>query len=603
MKEEIKTKDQRSRLKEFASLTAKLRGRGGRYLLAAILNSLSVFLGFLSPLILAELIDHYLGSAPSKLPSWLNDFFQSSLGEGFISSNLWLFGLALFIVSVLNSFINYYKDIHQSIASEDIANGLRKQMFKRLQSMSYDYHVKAETGDLLQRCSSDIDTVRRFFERQFLGIYGIVFQISLALALMIPINRKITFLALAPLPLLTLFCFVFFKYVSRAYDREEKTEAKLSSTLQENLTGVRVVRAFGQQRAETERFSRANDNHNNQQMKTTVLDSLYWSSGDLFSAIQMIIVLVACIYGVMTGTLSIGSMVLLTSYSGMLVFPARQLGRMLSSSGRAMVASKRIDEVLSSPEENLPGDKTPSIRGDIEFRNVSFSYDGKRNILDGISFKIKQGQRVGILAGTGDGKTSLVLLLQRLYEPTGGDIFINGVSIREISPKHLRERVGLILQEPFLFSRSIEDNISISLKEKNHDSVVRASKLASALEFINESEKGFETMVGEKGVTLSGGQKQRVAIARTLINEHDILIFDDSLSAVDTKTDLEIRTALKDENKGTTSFIISHRLTTLKDCDVIIVMKSGRLLQMGSHEELLKEDGLYKRIFDIQQGV
>lgn len=600
---ETETQKQQSKLRGFSLLTKKLKGQEGRYISAVVLYSLSVLLGFVSPFILAELVDHHLKGGASKLPSFINDFFSNNFGEGFIAGNLWLFGLALLIANAAKGFVNYFKDINQSKAAKNVANKLRKQLFKKIQGLSYDYHVKVETGDLLQRCSSDIDTVRRFFDNQFLEIYGIFFQTALTLVLMLPISVKITLWALIPLPVLTVFCFIFFKKVRKAYDLEEKTEARLSSVLQENLSGVRVVRAFGQQKAENEKFKNANEKHNRQQMKTNLLDAIYWSSGDLFGAVQMLVVTLLCIYQVINGSISMGSMILLTSYSGMLVFPARQLGRLLSATGRATVAARRIDEVLSSEEERLSGDKTPSLKGDIEFRDVFFSYDGKRNILNGISFKVKQGQKVGILAGTGDGKTSLMLLLQRLYEPTSGDIFINNVNIREISPKYLRERVGLILQEPFLFSRSIEENISISLLKNNHDRVVRASKLASAFDFINESEKGFDTLVGEKGVTLSGGQKQRVAIARTLIKERDILIFDDSLSAVDTKTDLNIRAALKKENSGTTSFIISHRLTTLKDCDVIIVMKAGRLLQMGSHDELIRQEGLYKKIFDIQQSV
>lgn len=572
-----------------------------KYYLRAVACSLfSIFISFLSPIVLAELIDHYLGNAPSKLPSSVNHLLG---GEAFIANNLWLFGAAILLLNLVKGSFSYIKDLSSAKASENIALTLRQRLYRHIQHLSFGYHVKAETGDLMQRCTSDVDSVRRFLSVQVLSIFNSIFMITSALILMLPISIKVTLLAFLPIPLFILFCFFFFKVIIKAYTTSEEAEAKLSAVLQENLTGVRVVRAFGQQKSETEKYSRANDKFFGESLRAIKLESAYWSSGDLFSAIQMFIITLVCILEAINGNMTTGTMVLLTSYSGMLVGPTRQLGRVLSQGGRALVANERICEILSSETEQLSGDKTPSLKGDIIFDHVSFSYDKTRKVLDDISFRVKEGQTVAILAGTGEGKSTLVHLLQRLYPLSGGNIYIGSHNLNDIEPKYLRKKVGLILQEPFLFSKTILDNVNITQTEKNMQKIEESCLDASALSFIKESDKGFDTMVGEKGVTLSGGQKQRVAIARTLLGDHDILIFDDSLSAVDTKTDLEIRNALKKRRKNVTSFIISHRITTLKDADLILVLKGGRLIQSGTHESLLLEDGLYKKIFEIQNAV
>lgn len=570
------------------------------YLRAVVCSLFSIFISFLSPIVLAELIDHYLGNAPSKLPSSVNHLLG---GEAFIANNLWLFGAAILLLNLVKGSFSYIKDLSSAKASENIALTLRQRLYRHIQHLSFGYHVKAETGDLMQRCTSDVDSVRRFLSVQVLSIFNSIFMITAALILMLPISIKVTLLAFLPIPLFILFCFFFFKVIIKAYTTSEEAEAKLSAVLQENLTGVRVVRAFGQQKSETEKYSRANDKFFGESLRAIKLESAYWSSGDLFSAIQMFIITLVCILEAISGNMTTGTMVLLTSYSGMLVGPTRQLGRVLSQGGRALVANERICEILSSETEQLSGDKTPSLKGDIVFDHVSFSYDKTRKVLDDISFRVKEGQTVAILAGTGEGKSTLVHLLQRLYPLSGGNIYIGSHNLNDIEPKHLRKKVGLILQEPFLFSKTILDNVNITQTEKNMQKIEESCLDASALSFIKESDKGFDTMVGEKGVTLSGGQKQRVAIARTLLGDHDILIFDDSLSAVDTKTDLEIRNALKKRRKNVTSFIISHRITTLKDADLILVLKGGRLIQSGTHESLLLEDGLYKKIFEIQNAV
>jgi len=308
------------------------------------------------------------------------------------------------------------------------------------------------------------------------------------------------------------------------------------------------------------------------------------------------------------GELTIGEMTVFVSYTGMLLWPIRQLGRILSDLGKAMVSFGRTSEILmEQPEQDEPDSIKPPLDRDIEFVHVGFEHEDNTPVLKDVHFKVKQGQTVALLGATGSGKSTLMNLLQRLYDVKQGEIRIGGVNIRRIAKSYLRSRVGLVLQEPFLYSRTVKDNIGIARRNPSWDMIRSAAKTASADDFINHFDKGYDTMVGERGVTLSGGQKQRVAIARTLLKENDILIFDDSLSAVDTETDRAIREALqearKELDKSATTFIISHRLTTLAEADVIVVMQNGKVSQMGTHEELVNQEGLYKRIYQIQAAL
>ena len=435
-----------------------------------------------------------------------------------------------------------------------------------------------------------------------MSILNSVLLIVIALVLMFPINTKITFVSMIPLPFILIFSWRFFGVVIKAYRNTESAEGNMSNVLQENITGIRVVRAFGRQQDEVEKFEQANSNHKKAGLKAAPLDAIYWSSGDFFSAVQGLIVISFCIYETVTGGISMGDMLILVSYSNMLLRPTRQLGRVLSFTGRCMVSLGRILEVLREKEEpEEPNAIKPDLSGDIVFDDVSFSYDNQK-VLDHLSLTIKGGETVAILGATGSGKSTMLHMLQRLYEPNEGKITIGGVDIQKIDRYWLRSKVGLILQEPFLYSRTIKENIAIANPDASDEEINAAAKDASAYDFIMDSEKGYDTLVGERGVTLSGGQKQRVAIARTLLKNNSVLIFDDSLSAVDTQTDRAIRSALKKRSGKLTTIIVSHRISTLSEADRIFVLENGRISQQGTHEELIKQGGLYERISNIQAG-
>lgn len=574
------------------------------YITAAIFTILNVLIGFMTPALLAELFDHYLGSQPSRLPDFVNRYLLSLFGskEG-ILHNLWIFGVIIFLIHLFKGGFSYIKGMACAKASEDSAQTMRDRLYRHLQRLPFDYHVKAATGDLLQRCTTDVETVRRFLNVQLMSVFNSILMVGLALTLMMPISTKITFLSMIPLPVMLLFSWKFFTVVINAYKRAEEAEGAMSTVLQENLTGIRVVRAFGQQQSEVEKFENANSTLLKKQRRIAPIEALYWTSGDVFNAIQTLIITFACILEAYRGRVTVGDIVVLVTYSSMLMGPTRQLGRILSEAGRSLVALGRIIEIINVPEEKEePNAIRPSLKGDIVFDHVSFGYEGNTDVLKDMSFTIKGGKTVAFLGATGSGKSTVMLLLQRLYEPGSGTISVGGVPLSSIDRTYLRSRVGLVLQEPFLYSKTIRDNVGIVSEHAGQAVIERAVRDAKALEFITQSENGFETMVGERGVTLSGGQKQRIAIARTLMKDNDILIFDDSLSAVDTETDAAIRERLKERSRDTTTLIISHRISTLSEADHIFVLDGGRIIQSGTHEQLIHEDGLYKRIYDIQKG-
>lgn len=417
-------------------------------------------------------------------------------------------------------------------------------------------------------------------------------------------NVRIGLLSMIVVPALFLFAFYFFKWVSKYFKIADEAEGKMSNVLQEDLTGVRVVRAFGKQQAEIEKFDAVSSDYRRKNFKICRLLAVYWAGGDLMSMTQSMITLLVCVYFACRGDITVGTVTMFTTYVWRLLWPIRQLGRILSDAGKSKVAAGRISEVLNEktePEE--PDALKPDLKGDIVFEDVSFGYEEGKDVLSHMSFTIPAGKTVAILGATGSGKSTVVQLMQRLFTPREGTISIGGVDVRKIDRLHLRSRIGLILQEPFLYSRTIKENVAVAARNATDAMIDRAVVDACAWEFIQKSEKGYDTVVGERGVTLSGGQKQRVAIARTLMKQNDVLIFDDSLSAVDTETDAQIRRALRERGRDITTIIISHRVVTLQQADLILVMEDGHITQQGTHEDLLEQPGLYASIFNIQSAL
>ncbi|MDI9478305.1 MAG: ABC transporter ATP-binding protein [Bacillota bacterium] len=566
--------------------------------------ALGTFIAIINPLILQVTIDSIIGNLPLEAPTWLEDRVGWIVNNDRLLEGLVLAGLTLIILTALNGIFQYFRGKWSAAASEGIAKNLRDELYNHLQHLPYDYHVKAKTGDLIQRCTSDVEQVRLFLGVQLVEVARAVFIISISFIIMLKIYVNLTLVAIAAIPLIIGHSYYFYILVKKTFKDADEAEARMSTVLQENLTGVRVVKAFARENYEIGKFEEMNRDYRDKVHRVIRNMAWYWSISDLFCLIQIAAVLVAGVYWTVQGEISLGNLVVFVSYESMLIWPVRQLGRILTDLGKMQVAIDRIQEILEE-ETELPAEEglKPEIKGEISFNKVSFAYGDGQPVLRNVSFRVKRGQTIAVLGPTGSGKSTLVHLLTRLYDCQGGSIEIDGYDIKEIDKKWLRKHVGLVLQEPFLFARTIKENIAFANPAAGENDIYEVARIAAVHEFIEEMEEGYDTPVGERGVSLSGGQKQRIAIARTLIRNCPILIFDDSLSAVDTETDLQIRKALQERSKETTTFIISHRINTLSMADLILVLEDGEIAQMGSHEELIRQEGMYRRIWEIQNSI
>ena len=590
-------------MRQLKKLIPLLSGYKMIFILAMITVTLSQLFYAAGPLILSTAIDSIIGSSPAANPvaMWFMDLFggRDSLREG-----LWIIGVLIVANTIFRGVFLYLKGYYSAKASENVSMNLRDRLYDHIQKLPYSYHVKTDTGDLIQRCTSDVETIRRFLGVQLVEVAGSLSMLFFILWSMLSLHRGMTLYSMILVPVIFGFAYAFFKRIQRDFKDADEAEAKLSTTLQENLTGIRVVKAFAREPFELEKFDVRNSSYRISVNKLIDNLAVYWSLSDFLSMFQVGIVIVAGSVMVVQGRITIGILVAFISYVNMLIWPVRQLGRVLTDMGKATVSIDRVDEILSIPQEELiVNGQEPEVSGDIEFCNVNFSYDGNKDVLHDISFHVRKGDTVAIMGPTGAGKSSLVNLLPRLYDYTSGSVKIDGIELKEIDRHWIRKNIALVLQEPFLYARTIKDNIRFTDPEKQDKSVFQAAKVASIHNDIISFEKKYETMVGERGVSLSGGQKQRMAIARAIITETPIVIFDDSLSAVDTETDIEIRKALELRKNVATTFVISHRISTVSNADMIIVLDKGRIIQSGTHRELISQEGLYKRIYNIQSSL
>ncbi|WP_032122142.1 ABC transporter ATP-binding protein [Clostridium amazonitimonense] len=580
--------------------------KGNRLLYtAAILSiAMSTFLAMLEPMIIKTTIDSIIGNSPLSAPPVIERLIEFVGGKGVLARNLWICSLILVALTSIRGIFLFLRGKLSSKAAENIARNIRVRLYDHIQNLPYSYHVNSESGDLIQRCTSDVDTVRRFFAVQLVDIGRAIFIVTFAIIMMLSLNKKMTLIAMVVVPFIFLFSYVFFKKIKHNFEKADTQEGALTSVLQENLNGVRVVKAFGRQTFEIEKYEKQNGKYRDLNFKLINLLSNYWSISDLLCMTQIGLVLIAGIYYANKGEISLGTLVVFNTYEGMLLWPVRQLGRILSDMGKMTVSLGRITNILEIPVEQEHGKALkPDIKGEITFENVSFEYEKDSNVLNNLSFNVKKGETIAIVGPTGSGKSSLVHLLLRLYDYNSGSIKIDGIELKDIERKWIRNNIGIVLQEPFLYSRTIKENIMIAKLDSNDREIESAATAAAVHEVITSFEKGYDTIVGEKGITLSGGQRQRVAIARTLIKNMPILIFDDSLSAVDAETDRVIREELKKKSTDNTTFIISHRISTVMDADKIIVLNQGEIESIGTHNQLIGKEGIYKRIWEIQNSL
>lgn len=559
------------------------------------------YLRTLSPLFITHTIDTVLGPDPSPFPA----FMLGWLSEGTIRQQLLVVALLYVAFTLVRVLVMFGRRLLNAYFTENIAYNMRNTLYNRLQNLSFTYHNHAETGDLIQRCTTDVDTYRNFVGEQMIEIFRLVFLIALTIVQMLLLSPELTFYSVLVTPVIFFAAFLYFIYVKKVFKVVEEAEGKMTTTLQESITGIRVVKAFAKEKHEIERFDTDSKEYMNQSYRLLKLMAIFWGGTDFIIFIQYALTMSMGIILYDNGTITIGEYIAFLSFIGMIVWPLRQLGRIVGDFGKTSVALDRLDQIMDEPSEH-DGDTTeePDIEGSIEFEHVTFQFeDDNKPLLKDINFSVSAGESVAIVGKTGSGKSTLINLLVRLLDVTEGDIKIDGRSIQDINKHHLRRNIGIIMQEPFLYSRTLYDNIGIMNTAAPADKVYKAASIAALHDDIVGFERGYKTIVGERGVTLSGGQKQRVAIARMLLDNKPVLIFDDSLSAVDTETDIQIRRALQDYWKDTTVFLITHRITTAMEADKIIVLDKGEIRQMGTHAQLLAEDGLYQELWDIQTNV
>jgi len=574
-----------------------------RYFVASILFACLVsVLDLINPKIISYTVDSILDSQNVVLPDFLNSWIDSIGGAAYLRANLWLIALAVLIVAALGALCRFLFNLFNSIGAEHLVRSMRNSLFDHILHLPFAWHSENHTGDIIQRCTSDVEQIKVFLSEQLTALFRIVVMICLTMYFMFAMNWKLSLAAAIFIPMIVSYSLFFHSRIGSAFEKADIEEGKLSSIVQENLTGVRVVRAFGREKYEQTRFEKQNSNYTNMWVHLMKLLAAFWMSSDLFSYGQVITVLAYGAVLSVNGEITAGNYIAFISYTMMLMWPIRNLGRVISNLSKAGISIDRLRYIMNSEvEHDEENALTPDMDQDIVFDNVSYQYEnGTSEILDHVSFTVKAGTTVGILGGTGSGKSTLMYLLDRLYDLKEGTISIGGVDIREMKAQWVRQNIGMVLQEPYLFSRSLGENIKIAEPEADMEEIQHAAKIASLDHAIEHFKEGYETFVGERGVTLSGGQKQRAAIAQMLIRKPPIMVFDDSLSAVDAETDAKIRASLKENIGDSTVILIAHRITTLMNADQIIVMDQGKIVESGTHEELLTKNGIYRQIYDLQ---
>lgn len=562
-----------------------------KYFVTAVIASfLMTLLNSLTPQIFRFTIDSVLGSEDYP----------------YLKENLWIMAAMIVVTALVSGIFMFLCRFFTAKAGENFAENMRNSLFAHVQKLPMHWHDKNQTGDIIQRCTSDVEVIRNFVVTQLLEVFRTIFLVTVSFCMMLSMNRKLALMVLIFVPIVVLYSTIFYHLIARKFTDADEAEGMLSTVVQENATGVRVVRAFGREKFEMDRFKEKNDGFAKLWIKLGTISGLYWGVGDLITGLQVIAVIVFGTVEAVHGNISVGEFVAFASYNASLVWPIRGLGRILSHMSKAGVSFERVDYIIQEAEEAYTGEDTCSQDRtyDISFEHVNFAYEEGHQVLRDVTFEIPQGTTLGILGGTGSGKSTITQLLTRFYElgEEGGSIKIGGADIREIPLEELRRQVGVVLQEPFLYSRTIKENIAAANPDATMEEIRNAAKIACIDEAIMDFPDGYDTLVGERGVTLSGGQRQRVAIARMLLQKAPIMIFDDSLSAVDSETDSLIRKALKEHMKDATVIIVSHRITTLMTASNIMVLHQGAIEEMGAHSELISQNGIYKRIYDIQMS-
>lgn len=561
------------------------------------------------PLVGTAVIDHALGDKPvaeaSPLVRGLVDFMG---GSGNLAANLWVAPLVMVGLSIVAGVFNFVKGWLNSLASDGIARELKNRLYDHLNHLPAGYHDRADTGDLVQRCTSDVETTRVFLATQIMEIAQAIMLMAAALPMLWTLSPELTGVAFALIGPIILYGYVYFRNVKHVFKEVDEAEGELTTVVQENLTGIRVVRAFARHDFEIKKFAEPNQRFRDRHLRLLRLMSWYWSVSDFVAISQLGLVLLVGAHWVTTGAITVGVLFAFMAFLSIMLWPVRQLGRILTDLGKTTVALTRIGEILDVPREteadtdrtDLPGRLT----GAITVRDLRFHHGTSDTpALNGMDFEVQPGETLAILGPSGAGKSTLMHVLLRLYDYEQGSVKLDGYELNSLPRGWLRDQFGVVMQEPFLFSKSLRANLRLGRRDAPDHEIEEAARAASIHETITGFDHGYETLVGERGVTLSGGQRQRLAIARALLKDAPLLILDDALSAVDAETESLIVDALRSRRGRATTLVIAHRLATLAHADRVLVLDHGRIVQVGTHAELVDQPGVYQRLWRIQTEI
>jgi ATP-binding cassette subfamily B protein len=604
-----------------------MAGARAAFVGALVFVALAALSSLVDPLILRFTLDSVLAGTETDLPPVLSSLLDRLGGMSFLARNLWLCALALLAASLLNALFSFLRGALSSVAAERTAKNLRDRLAAHLDALPAAYFGKTSAGDLVQRSTSDMDTVRRFLATQIEEVGRAVALLLFTVVMMASIDGYMTLVSLPIIPAVFGFSYFFFKKIQKAFTASDEAEAELTKVLEENLHGIRVIRAFAREDYEIERFDARNRRYTELTRRLIVLFGWYWGVSVLLCAAQEVVTIAVGAGRVASGALSAGTFLAFVAYVGRVLWPVRQLGRTLTEVGKAMVSMRRISAVLDEPDEFAADeivppaasvtmcDAAPALSlgppqrggGRIDIEDLTVEYEAGKPVLKDVSFHVESGETVAVLGRTGSGKSTIAAALVRLVEPVSGSIKLDGVDIRSIDRRRLRELVGLVLQEPYLFSRTMRENVELGTGELPGEELDRAARLSGFASVVQSFDTGWSTAVGEEGVTLSGGQRQRLALARVLAKRPRVLVLDDTLSALDAETDAAVRRALRSESdagaregKAPTTIIVAHRIATLMGADRIVVLENGRVADIGTHAELVSRPGLYRRVWEIQ---
>ena len=577
------------------------KGQRFKYLLAILAMAITNACMFSAPIVGGHAIDVITLQNFEYADQFLLSFGQYLFGEVSFIGYLWIAASVGLIITAFGGLFLYARGRLAALASESIARGVREKLYEKLQDVKLSFYDGEDTGDLVQRCSSDLETLRVFLASDIIEIGRAIMLIICVLPVLFVIHVPLALWSICLMPFLVIGAYVFFSRVKDVFLLTDESEGAMTATLQENLTGIRVVRAFARQDHEINKFGNRNAVFRDNNRRLIKLMGIYWPVSDMIAMSQIGIVLFAGAHYVMQGSLTIGDLFIFLTCEGMVIWPVRQLGRVLTDSGKAVISLGRIDHIRrAETEESGFVPSTGRALGGIRAKNLSFAFDDGKQILDGFSIDIKPGETLGIVGPPGSGKTSLIRCLLKLYPYQSGSLEIDGEEVATLNRHWLRRQIGVVLQDPFLYSRTLRENLSVGRAKASQAEIDQACREAAIYESIMEFPEGFDQRVGERGVTLSGGQRQRLALARALLKDSPVLVLDDSLSAIDTKTEQLILKALQNRKGRQTTLVIAHRLSSLAYVDRVAVIDRGRLVQLGSHEELSVAPGLYRRLCQIQ---